>query len=181
MVMLFIMIFGPMIAGLEYTYTTSANDTGDRGAAKLKHVTIIFNSFVFLQIFNEINCRKIGRRDFNVFERMHRNFYFILVVLGTGFGQVLLTHYFPGLTRTTSLTKPEWGGCIAVGATPLGISALLKLTPERWLEKVKVEKLIDENRKTEDTGILKLYNKAKDTDVTALQKGKGATAGEEDD
>jgi len=67
-----------------------------------------------------------------VFEGIHRNFYFIAVVLGTFFGQFVLTHYFPGLTRTTSLTKQEWGGCIFVGATPLAISALLKLTPESW-------------------------------------------------
>jgi len=84
-VMLFIMIFGPLIANLDYKYTTSANDSGPEGLAKLKHVTIIFNTFVFLQIFNEINCRKIDRRDFNVFEGIHRNLYFVIVVVGTFF------------------------------------------------------------------------------------------------
>jgi len=35
--------------------------------AKCKHLTYLFNIFVFLQLFNMINCRKIGRRDFNFF------------------------------------------------------------------------------------------------------------------
>jgi Ca2+-transporting ATPase len=82
-IMLFIMIFGPIIAGLEYNYTTAANDSGDMGEAKLKMCTILFNTFVFLQIFNEINCRKIDRRDFNIFEGIHKNFYFLIVVIGT--------------------------------------------------------------------------------------------------
>ena len=59
--MVFLIIFGPMIGGLEYDYVTSTNDNDDegRGAAKLKHVSMLFHTFVFMQIFNEINCRKI--------------------------------------------------------------------------------------------------------------------------
>jgi magnesium-transporting ATPase (P-type) len=47
--------------------------------SKEKHFTYIFNIFVFLQLFNMINCRKIGKRDFNVFEALFHNWYFIIL------------------------------------------------------------------------------------------------------
>jgi Ca2+ transporting ATPase len=55
----------------------------EQSAAKRMHFTYIFNTFVFLQLFNEINCRKVGRRDFNVMEKFLHNYYFIGVLAGT--------------------------------------------------------------------------------------------------
>lgn len=69
-----------------------------------------------------------------------------------------MTQYFSGLFRTTPLDRSEWGCCLAVGATPLLISVILKLTPERWLEKVKLDKLVNEDKVIENKGLLKLYN-----------------------
>lgn len=53
-----------------------------------EHYTIIFNVFVMMQLFNEINARKIhGER--NVFEGIYRNPIFCSVVLGTFAIQVI--------------------------------------------------------------------------------------------
>lgn len=47
-----------------------------------EHYTIVFNVFVMMQLFNEINARKIhGER--NVFEGVYKNPIFCSVVLGT--------------------------------------------------------------------------------------------------
>lgn len=47
-----------------------------------EHYTIVFNVFVMMQLFNEVNARKIhGER--NVFEGIYRNPIFCSVVLGT--------------------------------------------------------------------------------------------------
>lgn len=54
-----------------------------------EHYTIVFNTFVMMQLFNEINARKIhGER--NVFEAIYRNPIFCTVVLGTFAAQVRL-------------------------------------------------------------------------------------------
>lgn len=51
-------------------------------AAPSEHYTIVFNTFVLLQIFNELNARKIhGER--NVFEGVFKNPIFCSIVLGT--------------------------------------------------------------------------------------------------
>ncbi|KAG8589070.1 hypothetical protein GDO81_006237 [Engystomops pustulosus] len=52
-----------------------------------EHYTIVFNTFVMMQLFNEINARKIhGER--NVFENIFRNPIFCAVVVGTFAAQV---------------------------------------------------------------------------------------------
>jgi len=99
------------------------------GQNKLKHFTYIFNVFVFLQIFNEINCRKIGIHDFNVFDKFFHNFYFLAIVLGTFALQIIFNYFFPELINVVRLTKSEWGACIVAGSSPLLISFILKLTP----------------------------------------------------
>lgn len=55
-----------------------------------EHYTIIFNTFVMMQLFNEINARKIhGER--NVFDGIFRNPIFCSIVLGTFAVQVIIT------------------------------------------------------------------------------------------
>lgn len=52
-----------------------------------EHYTIVFNAFVLMQIFNELNARKIhGER--NVFEGVFSNPIFCSIVLGTLIMQV---------------------------------------------------------------------------------------------
>jgi hypothetical protein len=56
----------------------------------------------------------------------------------------------------------------------LFVAVLLKLTPESWLEKIKVDKVVDENRSSETSGILAAYHKTENIKVTDLKKkGKG--------
>jgi hypothetical protein len=43
------------------------------------------------------------------------------------------------------LTKSEWGGCIVIGASPLIISFILKLTPTSWVELVPTSKYVNED------------------------------------
>lgn len=61
----------------------SSDEMKDSALYKRQCLTNIYNTFVFLQIFNQINCRKIGAKDFNVFENFFHNFYFLAVLFGT--------------------------------------------------------------------------------------------------
>ena len=86
-IMTIIIFFGSMIANLDFRNTTPlAYDEPDHFNIKLARkdqtpegllylesldkrtlFSYIFNTFVFLQLFNEINCRKVGAKEFNVF------------------------------------------------------------------------------------------------------------------
>jgi P-type Ca2+ transporter type 2B len=71
---------------------------------KLTHFTMIFNSFVFMQVFNAINSRKLGEHDYNPFSGFFNNGLFILIQIFTVGVQILLVEYGSSAARTISLT-----------------------------------------------------------------------------
>ena len=56
------------------------------------HLSVMFNVFVFMQVFNEINSRKINDER-NVFDRIFSNKIFIGVIVGTILTQVKYHQY----------------------------------------------------------------------------------------
>mgnify|MGYP002374221441 FL=1 len=47
-----------------------------------EHLTLFFNVFVFLQIFNFLNARKLKKDEINVFTEFFYNYLFIFIVIG---------------------------------------------------------------------------------------------------
>ena len=119
---------------------------------KLKLFTYVFCTFVFSQVFNYFNCRKIGQSEFNVFERIitKLNFYFwISVAFVSGF-QYFMVEYLYAFTRTTPLTRSEWGACILAGSMVIPVSAAFKATGPRLLKLIPFTKFIDEDKEVTD-------------------------------
>jgi len=104
--------------------------------AKKRLLTYIFCAFIYMQIFNYINCRKIGRKELNVFQRFLHNFYFLLIFCATFAGQWVFVQLFGGITRTVPLSRSEWGACIVAGASVLLVAWLLKFIPKKVLKKI---------------------------------------------
>ena len=44
-------------------------------------MTIVFTTFVFLQFFNAINCRVIGKEEYNIFKKFFNSFYLIFALV----------------------------------------------------------------------------------------------------
>jgi Ca2+ transporting ATPase len=57
-----------------------------------RHMTVIFNLFVFLQIYNFLNSRKI-EDEVNIFEDISRSNWFIMIVLLIIFLQVVIVTF----------------------------------------------------------------------------------------
>lgn len=61
---------------------------GNDCAGPTVHFTMVFNTFVMMTLFNEINARKIhGQR--NILEGLHKNPLFIGIWIGTMAAQVI--------------------------------------------------------------------------------------------
>uniref|UniRef100_A0AAQ5ZTX4 Calcium-transporting ATPase n=1 Tax=Amphiprion ocellaris TaxID=80972 RepID=A0AAQ5ZTX4_AMPOC len=76
-----VIIFTLLFAG-EKLFDIDSGRNAPLHSPPSEHYTIVFNVFVMMQLFNEINARKIhGER--NVFEGIYRNPIFCSVVLGT--------------------------------------------------------------------------------------------------
>ena len=138
--------------------------------------TYIFNTFVFLQLFNEINCRKVGAREFNVFSAPFHNAYFLLVLGGTAAAQVCLVQFFPSLCSVRSLSRGEWGACLVIGATPLLVGLILKLTPDTWPQKITCGRLPNEDEAVNHAA-LNAWNATQQQEKAAAKPAAVAAAG----
>ncbi|KAF9581818.1 hypothetical protein BGW38_001037 [Lunasporangiospora selenospora] len=98
--------------------------------------TMIFNTFVFLQVFNELNCRRIDD-SLNVFKNLHNNKIFIIVqviVLGC---QFVIVEFGGKAFKTTPLTGNQWLVTLLIGSLSLPVGLCLRLLPKHLVpEKV---------------------------------------------
>jgi len=98
------------------------------------HYTLLFNTFVFCQIFNEINSRKVNKQ-LNVFDGILTNWVFLGVLAFTAVAQVLIVEFGGAATQTVPLSAGEWIYCVGIGFFSLPVGFFLRLIPvpmEHW-------------------------------------------------
>ncbi|XP_068459394.1 plasma membrane calcium-transporting ATPase 1-like isoform X2 [Clinocottus analis] len=98
-----------------------------------EHYTIVFNTFVQMQIFNEINARKIhGER--NVFEGILKNPVFCSILMGTFVIQIVIVQFGGKPFSCVPLNLEHWLWCIFLGFSSLLWGQLVSSVPTRWLK-----------------------------------------------
>ncbi|ELU40116.1 cation-transporting atpase fungi [Rhizoctonia solani AG-1 IA] len=121
----------------------------DREHAELS--TMVFNTFVFCQIFNSVNCRSLTQ-DKNIFQ----------VAI-----QILIAFFGGAAFQVTSMNGRDWGMSIALGFVSIPLGFLIRCIPNGPVERVfialrimrdpnappkltKEEKKAEEERKREE-------------------------------
>nr|XP_036587323.1 plasma membrane calcium-transporting atpase 2 [Colletotrichum truncatum]KAF6798054.1 plasma membrane calcium-transporting atpase 2 [Colletotrichum truncatum] len=97
--------------------------------------TIIFNTFVWMQIFNEFNNRRLDNK-FNVLEGVHRNQFFIFINLLMVGLQVAII-FIGGRVfdiKEGGLNGGQWAVCIIVAFMSLPWGVLVRIFPDAWFE-----------------------------------------------
>ncbi|XP_002512214.2 calcium-transporting ATPase 12, plasma membrane-type [Ricinus communis] len=89
--------------------------------------TIIFNTFVLCQVFNEFNARKLEKR--NIFEGIHRNKLFLVIIGITIVLQVVMVELLKRFASTERLNWGQWGACIGIAAVSWPIGCVVKCIP----------------------------------------------------
>ncbi|XP_016083349.1 plasma membrane calcium-transporting ATPase 3 isoform X1 [Ornithorhynchus anatinus] len=101
-----------------------------------EHYTIIFNTFVMMQLFNEINARKIhGER--NVFDGIFGNPIFCTIVLGTFGVQIVIVQFGGKPFSCSPLTTEQWLWCLFVGVGELVWGQVIATIPTSQLKCLK--------------------------------------------
>lgn len=99
-----------------------------------KHYSIFFNVFVLLQIFNEINARKLKPSEVNVFENFFNNPLFIVILVGTIIIQLTMVKYGGKSLKTVELSFNENLLCLILGSTALLSGLFVKIVfPENLI------------------------------------------------
>uniref|UniRef100_A0A0E0MP46 Calcium-transporting ATPase n=1 Tax=Oryza punctata TaxID=4537 RepID=A0A0E0MP46_ORYPU len=89
--------------------------------------TIIFNSFVFCQVFNEISSREMEK--INVLRGILKNYVFLGVLTSTVVFQFIMVQFLGEFANTLPLTRLQWIASVLLGLIGMPISAIIKLLP----------------------------------------------------
>jgi magnesium-transporting ATPase (P-type) len=90
--------------------------------------TIIYNAFVWAQLFNEINSRKIYN-ELNAFDGMLTNSMFVGVVAISAVLQFISVQFIPVAFSTVPLDGAGWGISLVLGFLSIPIGMLARFLP----------------------------------------------------
>ncbi|XP_065297276.1 plasma membrane calcium-transporting ATPase 2 isoform X4 [Dermacentor albipictus] len=104
------------------------------GVRLSEHFTIIFNTFVMMTLFNEVNARKIhGER--NIFEGLLTNPIFYSILIITAVAQVIIVQYGSVFFQTKALSLDQWLWCVFFGCGTLVWGQLVTTVPTKRIPK----------------------------------------------
>jgi Ca2+-transporting ATPase len=89
--------------------------------------TLIFNTFVLCQVFNEFNARKLEKK--NIFKGILKNKLFLAIVGITIVLQLVMVEFLRRFANTERLDWGQWGVCIGLAALSWPIGWLVKYIP----------------------------------------------------
>jgi hypothetical protein len=121
-------------AGQKYDwYFTPSRTEKGTGTMKLLHMTYVFQIFVFMQVFNQVNAR-ILTDGFNIFSGICRNWLFVAVALSTFGVQMAMVEVGGRVTKTYPLEMRRNAICLIFGAGELFWGVFIKLIPTRFFQ-----------------------------------------------
>ncbi|KFY51542.1 hypothetical protein V497_09054 [Pseudogymnoascus sp. VKM F-4516 (FW-969)] len=141
LVITFMLYFG---AASIFSYNTPPKDPSDLSAppAETQLVgTLVFNTFVWMQIFNQWNNRRLDNK-FNIFEGVQNNYFFIginIIMVGL---QILIIFVGGKAFSVERLDARGWGYSIAFGFLSIPIGAAIRCVPDELVRKFVPEFLL---------------------------------------
>ncbi|KAK4050298.1 plasma membrane calcium [Microbotryomycetes sp. JL201] len=99
--------------------------------------TLIFNSFVFCQIFNMWNARRLDR-GLNIFRGVQKNMYFIVIFLIMVGGQALIVNFGGAAFQVTRIGGRDWAISVILGLISIPVAVLIRLLPPGPFERMLI-------------------------------------------
>jgi len=115
---------GSAFFGLDYIRADDAMDI----TLQRKEDTIVFNVFVWLQIFNLFNCRAV-HDEWNILEGFTNSVITQVILVIIIISQFFIVQLGGEILQTEPLTIDEWKSCIYLGLLSLPVGYFLKLVP----------------------------------------------------
>jgi Ca2+-transporting ATPase len=109
--------------------------------------SLVFNTFVWMQIFNQWNNRRLDNH-FNILEGITKNWIFIAISMIMCGAQVLIM-FFGGPVfdiPDEGMTAVHWGTALVLGAISIPVGVIIRLIPDRILEAVIPYRLFRRNK-----------------------------------
>lgn len=143
------------------------------GATPSRHLTVVFNLFVFFQIFNMLGARKIND-EVNIFEGIFKNPMFGAVWFTIVIGQIAMVLFggWAMKVHLNGLTGFQWIISVAIGAVSLFVNLILKFVPEKFFPTMGDEDESDVVAAAKDYQTLLNLRKTKDLSSSLRNRNK---------
>jgi len=126
-------IFSLLFYG-EHFFDIDSGMYGELGAPPTIHFTMIFNTFVMMTLFNELNSRKIhGER--NIFAGFFSNPIFYTILIVTTVSQVVIIEFGGAAFQTAKLSLEHWAWCLFFGVGVLVWGQVISTIPTKKIPK----------------------------------------------
>lgn len=175
-IMMIIMYAGKSILNFEYTNATQAIEDTVAGHSKMRHFTLIFNTFIFLQFFNLINCRDVSANKLHGFHGLHLNFmtWLILLVIFAVQFFACFTWLFRPIFETQPVEPRGFAVTICMAASVILVNMLLKFIPEKWIS--KLPEMNEENAVGKGSFLTKTFDEQSKKKAYVPQSGAAAVS-----
>ena len=134
------MIVGQSIYQLVVTFTLYfagarilSYNVDENPTLQLELDTIVFNTFVWMQIFNEFNNRRLDNK-LNIFEGMLRNYWFIGINCLMVGGQILIIFVGDVALSVKRINGGQWALCILCAIFCVPWAIVLRCIPDRHFQ-----------------------------------------------
>lgn len=95
--------------------------------------TLVFNIYVWMQFFNQHNCRRVDNKLDIWYQGILRNPWFIGVQILTLVGQFVIIFKGGEAFDTVPLTGAQWGWSLLFGVLTIPLGALIRQVPDRYV------------------------------------------------
>ncbi|EKG09111.1 ATPase P-type K/Mg/Cd/Cu/Zn/Na/Ca/Na/H-transporter [Macrophomina phaseolina MS6] len=96
--------------------------------------SLVFNTFVWMQIFKMINSRRLDNR-LNILEGIQRNYFFMLIFCIMVAGQSIIIFVGGRAFSVTRLNGAQWAYSIVLGALSIPIGVIIRLVPDELIRR----------------------------------------------
>ncbi len=134
MFILTIVLFKPQLFGVESSLGIEMDEWSPQTGV---HLSIFFDVFVFLQVFNFFNARKLKKNEVNICTDIGDNYLFILIVIGIFLCQLFIVQFGGRALKLVPLSFNHHLVSILIGSLSLVWGFIIKtVVPEGCLNSI---------------------------------------------
>ena len=136
------------------------------------HMSLVFNIFVIYTLFNQINARVLDD-SFNIFVRIHKNFWFPLITLVELALQIIIIEFGNAAFKVveSGLTARQWGITIGFSAVTFVLSIIIKLIPlDKCIDNISNKSKEEDQQDDKATNEIEMHSVKENSTQKLVQK-----------
>jgi len=157
--LLLVLFYSKDVFGYSYSRDSQFYNAAGEPTDLARMYTVTFQTFVMMQLINQINARKLKENELNVFKGIFENAWFVGISLLTIAIQLSIIYIGGRPLRCVPLTLNEELFCITIAVGMLPWALLAKVVPASWFDKLTAS-VDDRPMETEEVAASNIFTQS---------------------